>query len=220
MERYPAQPGYELVLDARRLIIACALVIFVCGVFFVLGFVEGKRQILEVTLTERGVPPATATEPAIPKTEPATTPPAHAVPGTDTAKPATDQQTWYDKVNTPGRQSRPQPQSDTTAKPVGAAAAPAPAPAKPRPEPAAAPARPGGATFYACQVGAFRQQKEAQIKADELRGRGYDPAIDPPASAGGLYLLKVGRFATRAEAVAMQTRLNKAGYNCFIKTTR
>ena len=55
MERYPAQPGYELVLDARRLIIACVLVIFVCGVFFVLGFVEGKRQILEASMTERGV---------------------------------------------------------------------------------------------------------------------------------------------------------------------
>ena len=218
MERYPAQPGYELVLDARRLIIACALVIFICGVFFVLGFVEGKRQILEATLTERGAPSAAVTEPAIPKTEPTTIQSPAAVPGTDTAKPAADQQTWYDKVNSPGRQAKPQPQPDTTVKPAAATAAPPPP--KPSSGSAVAPSKSGGATFYACQVGAFRQQKEAQIKADELKSRGYDPAIDPPASAGGLYLLKVGRFATRADAVAMQTRLKKAGYNCFIKTTR
>jgi len=217
MERYPAQPGYELVLDARRLIIACALVIFVCGVFFVLGFVEGKRQILEATLTERGTPSAAATEPAIPRTEQGTIPSPSAATGTDAAKPATDQQTWYDKVNAPGRQARPQTQADATSKPISATAA---APARPGAGPTVAAAKPGGATFDSCQVGAFRQQKEAQTKADELKGRGYDPMVDPPASAGGLYLLKVGRYGTRAEAVAMQSRLKKAGYNCFIKTTR
>lgn len=218
MERYPAQPGYELVLDARRLIIACALVIFICGVFFVLGFVEGKRQILEATLTERGAPSAAATEPAIPSTGPATIRPPTAVPATETPKAAADQQSWYDKVNAPGRQARPQPQPGTTVKP--AAAAPAPPPSKPSTGPGVSAAKSGGANFYSCQVGAFRQEKEAQTKAAELKSRGYDPVIDPPGSAGGLYLLKVGRFATRAEAVAMQTRLKKAGYNCFIKTTR
>jgi cell division protein FtsN len=69
-------------------------------------------------------------------------------------------------------------------------------------------------------VGAFRQQKEAQIKAAELNSRGYNAAIDPPESPGGFYLLKVGRYATRAEAVAMQSRLRKAGYDSFIKTSR
>lgn len=218
MERYPAQPGYELVLDARRLIIACALVILVCGIFFVLGFVEGKRQIMEATLTDRGAPSATAKEPAIPRTGPAATQPVTSLPGADAAKPAADQQTWYDKVNTPARQSKPQPQPDTAVKPAAAPAAPPPS--KPVGGPTAAAAKTSGATFYACQVGAFRQQKEAQIKAEELKSRGYNPVIDPPASAGGLYLLKVGRFAARAEAVAMETRLKKAGYNCFIKTTR
>jgi len=218
MERYPAQPGYELVLDARRLILACALVIFVCGVFFVLGFVEGKRQILEASLTERGAPPAAATEPAIPMSEKATAQPAVPMQGTPAAKPATDQQTWYDKVNAQARQAKPQPQPDATARP--GAAATAPASARPGAGTAVSTAKPAGATFYSCQLGAFRQQREAQVKADELQKRGYDPAIEPPESAGGFYLLKVGRFATRADAVAMQNRLKRAGYNCFIKTTR
>jgi cell division protein FtsN len=219
MERYPAQPGYELVLDARRLIIACVLVIFVCGVFFVLGFVEGKRQILEVSIPERGAPAAAVSDSAIPKAGQVTAQqPATAVPETPGAKPAADQQTWYDKVNAQGRQAKPQPQPASTEKPASAATAPTSV--RPAAGPAVSSAKPGGATFYACQVGAFRQQKEAQVKADELRNRGYNPVVEAPGSAGGLYLLKVGRFATRAEAVAMQTRLKGAGYNCFIKTTR
>ena len=36
--------GYELVLDNRRLIIAFAVLILFCGCFFVVGFMEGKRQ--------------------------------------------------------------------------------------------------------------------------------------------------------------------------------
>ena len=36
--------GYELVLDNRRLIVAFIVLILFCGCFFVIGFVEGKRQ--------------------------------------------------------------------------------------------------------------------------------------------------------------------------------
>ena len=216
MERYPAQPSYELVLDARRLIIACVLVIFVCGVFFVLGFVEGKRQILQASLTEQGAPPAAPTQAGIPKSETRVTQPATTVPETP-ARQAADQQSWYDKASAQGQQAKPQPRPDATAKP---GAATAPASARPGAVQPVSPAKPAGATFYSCQVGAFRQQREAQVKADELKTRGYDSAIEAPASAGGLFLLKVGRFATRAEAVAMQSRLKKAGYNCFVKTSR
>jgi cell division protein FtsN len=212
MERYPAQPGYELVLDARRLIIACALVIFVCGVFFVLGFIEGKRQIVEVAMTDRGTPAVPASESVIPKPAPAATQqPASAVPETPGAKPVTDQQTWYDKVNAQSRSARQPPTA-----PAEKAAPSAPASARP----AVPPGKPAVTTYYSCQLGAFRQQKEAQVKAEELRNRGYDPVVEAPGAADGLYLLKVGRYATRAEAVAMQNRLKKAGYNCFIKTTR
>ena len=36
--------GIEVVLDNRKLIVAFAVLISICGGFFVLGFIEGKRQ--------------------------------------------------------------------------------------------------------------------------------------------------------------------------------
>jgi hypothetical protein len=38
------EAGHELVLDNRKLIIAFAVLIAICGAFFVLGFMEGRRQ--------------------------------------------------------------------------------------------------------------------------------------------------------------------------------
>jgi cell division protein FtsN len=213
MERYPAQPSYELVLDARRLIIACVLVIFVCGVFFVLGFVEGKRQVLQASLNEPGTAPPATTEPATPPGVPGAAKVGTTVPETPSRQ--ADQQSWYDKVNAQAQQAKPQPRTGTPAtKPA------APVPSKPAvTSPAPAP-KTAGTVLYSCQVGAFRQQNEAQIKVKELNSRGYNAVIDPPESPGGFYLLKVGRYATRAEAVAMQSRLKKAGYDSFIKTSR
>lgn len=208
MERYPAQPSYELVLDARRLIITCGLVIFVCGIFFILGFVEGKRQVIQASLAERSASVAPSGS-GIPKNEPAMTQPAAPL------KPAEDQQNWYDKVGTQAQPARQQPPTDVVEKAVTSPAPPATKPATTQP---VTPAKPAGTAFYSCQVGAFRQQKEAQTKANELKARGYDSVIEAPVSTNGLFLLKVGRFSTRAEAVAMQTRLKKAGYSSFIKT--
>ena len=36
--------GTELILDNRKLILAFGALAVVCGAFFVLGFIEGKRQ--------------------------------------------------------------------------------------------------------------------------------------------------------------------------------
>jgi cell division protein FtsN len=71
---------------------------------------------------------------------------------------------------------------------------------------------------YSVQVGAFRQKQQVDNKADLLRSKGFDCRIEDPVSAEGLYLLKVGKFKSRAEAVAMQLRLKKSGFSSFIKT--
>jgi cell division protein FtsN len=71
---------------------------------------------------------------------------------------------------------------------------------------------------YTVQVGAFRQKKQVDAKAEMLRSKGFDCRIEFPESEEGLYLLKVGRFKSRAEAVAMQLRLKKNGWSSFIKT--
>ena len=86
---------------------------------------------------------------------------------------------------------------------------------KPKPQP---PEARTGPVTYAVQVGAFRNQSEPEVKARALRARGFDCRIDFPQSAGQLYLVKVGKFNARAEAVAMQLRLKKSGFTSFIKT--
>jgi cell division protein FtsN len=71
---------------------------------------------------------------------------------------------------------------------------------------------------YSVQVGAYRQKHEAEIKAQSLKSKGFEFRIEPPSSPGQLYLLKVGKYASRADAVAMQIRLKQSGFACFIKT--
>ena len=44
MDDQSAEPGFEFVLDNRKLIVVFLLLISFCGGFFVLGFMEGKRQ--------------------------------------------------------------------------------------------------------------------------------------------------------------------------------
>ena len=61
------------------------------------------------------------------------------------------------------------------------------------------------------QVGAFRQRQQAEVKAKLLRSKGFDCRIEVPQSSEALYLLKVGQFKSRAEAVAVQLRLKKNG---------
>jgi cell division protein FtsN len=71
---------------------------------------------------------------------------------------------------------------------------------------------------YSVQVGAFRQRREAEAKATALRERNYEYVIEPTEGAEPLFLLKVGRYESRAEAVAMGLRLKRDGFSTFIKT--
>jgi cell division protein FtsN len=57
-----------------------------------------------------------------------------------------------------------------------------------------------------------------EVKAQLLRSKGFDCRIEVPQSSEDLYLLKVGQFKSRAEAVEVQLRLKKNGIGSFIKT--
>jgi cell division protein FtsN len=118
-----------------------------------------------------------------------------------------DQLDWYKRVNKPGEATK--------------GLEPAPEPAKavvkaPEPpvRPVATASGPGG---YSVQVGAFRQRREADAKATQLKAKGYDCVMESPASPKALFLLKVGRYNTRADAVAMQRRLQRDGFTSFVK---
>ncbi len=234
-----AEPGYELVLDNRKLIVAFAILIAVCGCFFVVGFIEGKRQGIQEGAQ-------TAAE-SSPKANPAdtqaqATKPDSADAGTKplSGSPGEQQLDWYknvrEKENEPGgivpqiSQTPPA----TAAAPVKSVVEPAPSrepaakpkpqasvthsPEPPKPKPQANAVHSESVT-YAVQVGAFRQRKQVELRSEMLKAKGFDCRIEPPNDPEGFFLLKVGKFNSRADAAAMQLRLKKSGFtSAFIKT--
>ena len=209
-----SESGYELVLDNRRLIIAFAVLVFFFSCFFVVGFMEGKRQGFQAgaqTAAET-IPKPVPDEPQIPEPQTASTDSGTKSPN---KQPEERPLEWYKSVSE--RAGKPEiaepavdsgrPSKEGTAKP----------PAVPdfKPSATAAASAPAG---YSVQVGAFRQRQQADTKAEQLRAKGFDCRVEPPDSPEGLYLLKVGKFKSRPEAVAMQLRLKQNGFSSFIKT--
>ncbi len=94
MDRRANQSGYQLVLDLRRLILAFALLTLVCGAFFILGFVEGKRQVVQVP----ELPPPARAESEAPGGAAAGDPGAGGSPGT-AGQSVRQQLDWYDSVS-------------------------------------------------------------------------------------------------------------------------
>ncbi|HTY63752.1 MAG TPA: SPOR domain-containing protein [Acidobacteriota bacterium] len=227
--------GYELVLDNRRLIVFFVLLVLICCCFFVVGFVEGKRQGFQAGSQ-------TAAETAAKSVSEAKEPEhASAVADSEKAPVKEDaekqQLNWYKNVsgqeqkNTiahvpaePASAPKGAPKKEKeTAKPVVVPlpAEPAPAPkasAKKETVNPAAVSAPAASVSYTVQVGAFRQRQQVEAKAKALKAKGFDCRIEVPQSSEDLYLLKVGRFKSKAEAVEMELRLKKNGFSSFIKT--
>lgn len=204
------EPRFELDLDNRKLIIGFALLMALFAGFFVFGFVEGKRQALQNR--QAGAVEAAASEAGAPGTE---VKPAPAATPTLDEKKVSEQLDWYKNVNSraPVKVKKTLPQS---APERSGAAAPkaAASQADKAPQPSAG----AGRISYTVQVGAFRQLQEAQRKAAALKAKGYASYIDPPKAPNDYYLLKVGRFDSRATAIEMQLRLKKDGFTTLIKS--
>jgi cell division septation protein DedD len=205
-------PGRELVLDNRKLIIVFGLLIGICCCAFVLGFIEGKRQGIQHGNQAAGE----SLQKGMPESAPA--PPAGAVqenaettaPKPDLASPQLD---WYQNVSGPGgtRETTATPAEPKHATP--AASAPAKPDSAEQSRPSAEPA-----VTYSVQVGAFKQKSQLDARAKTLRQKGFQVWTEEPEAPDNLYLLKVGKFRSRPEAVAMQLRLKRAGISSFIKT--
>lgn len=215
MTERETESGIEVVLDNRKIILAFVIFIAICGGFFVLGFMEGKRQGHQAGMqaaAEVGTMESPAAVQAqLPETE---TVQAPEVPESD----AEDQPlNWYKSVNRKEGEPEIAPRATTSGsnKPNAKAAAAANTPGKPKAQ--TSPAR-AGSMSYTVQVGAFVKREEAEVRAKELRSKGFEYRIEPPAPPSEFYFVKVGAFETRAEAVAMQIRLKESGFACFIKT--
>ncbi len=212
MENRAPESGLELVLDNRKLIVAFVLLIAICGCFFILGFVEGKRQgIQETTRNSASVAPASKSDSKDQAGEPGQKAPED--------RAAKEQLDWYKSVNSPGEPAK------TLVKPP-AESAKTTAPSKPAKE-AAAKSAPSAAaaatstppssskTVYSVQVGVFKNRDKVEAVAKLLKSKGYQSYIEPYDS--GIYSLRVGRFDSRAEAVALSRRLKADGFAALIK---
>lgn len=200
-----SDPGYELVLDNRRLIVAFIVLVLICGCFFVVGFVEGKRQGYQAG-SQTAAESAAREIPDVPEEADSGEVPSESE-STEAKKDTENPQlNWYKKV-------RQAPASEIAAP----SPEPTPAPPKETVERAEIPP-PAKVSGYTVQVGAFRQRQQAEVKEKELRAKGFDCRIEVPESSEDLYLVKVGRFKSKAEATAMRLRLKKSGFNSFIKT--
>ncbi len=198
MDHRVADTGAQFVLDNRKLIVGFALLIVLCGTFFVIGFMEGKRQGVQRTAgqVQRGtVDESAPAEPVAAQPEKA----AKTGPQPIEDKSAKEQFEWYKNVNK--REAKP---AETPA---------------PRKKPATRPSPPEKTT-YTVQVGAFKLRREAETRAAALKAAGYDYVITPGGKDEPLFLLKVGRFESRAQAVAMQLKLKKDGFATFVKANK
>jgi cell division septation protein DedD len=99
---------------------------------------------------------------------------------------------------------------------------PGPGPEPARPDtiaaepPAASPgsSTPSGSGRYTVQVAAASTEAAAQSTSDALRNAGYDPHV---VHEGGFIKVRVGRFATRAEALAAASQVRaKMGGSPFV----
>ncbi len=218
MNQYSGDSGFQLIIDNRKIVIAGIFLLLVCGAFFVIGFMEGKRQ--GIRSAENGAPPGIGTGTGLQSQ--ARQDKAGSQSKTDENK-VRDQLSWYNDVNKSGKapvqglEPTPVQQKETVVSSGASASGDASGlPEKPKPM---EPARVGPVT-YSVQIGAFKYRKEAETKAAELKTKKYNCIIEPPEDSEQLFLLKVGKFDSRADAVAMQNRLKKDGFKTFIKTNK
>jgi len=199
--------GFELVLDNRKKILIFAVIIIVCGCFFVWGFMAGKRQGMQLSAID-GM--GAAAVPGIENTaEPAAEGDEAAAEVSSLEEEDVQQDLdWYQSV------------SKKADEPVGIQPPRSSSPAEETSATASAPRSSVSSTAvaYSVQVGAFKGRPEAETHARNVRAKGFDSRVEPPETDGQLFLVKVGTYKTRAEAVAVQNRLKKSGFSCFVKT--
>lgn len=224
MDHQTGDLSSQLVLDNRKLIIGFALLILICGIFFVIGFMEGKRQ-----GTKRMADRLPASAP-IPNASIASQPPPITGPDSTNARPektVREQLDWYQNVNRreeegvkglePGKTAV----LDRLSKAEGQATVSGSKP------PDSGSTKSGGAAgtaqnnvTYSVQVGAFRLRREAEVKAAMLRVKNYKYILEQSEGSDALFLLKVGKFTSRADAIAVQLKLKRDGFITFIKANK
>jgi cell division protein FtsN len=220
MEQRDAETGADFILDSRKLIIMFVLLMVVCGVFYAIGFMEGKRQTVQPRVESR--PLGAAPSVAEGKAESASKANVSAAQGGMAGDRSAQQRlNWYKSVQ--GVQGEAQKSGDATKSTVTAPAVETPASTSPPQVAKAAAASEQGSSVppskvsYSVQVGAYRQRYDAEAKGANLKAKGYASEVEPSQSGNQIYFVIVGKFSSRADAVAMQHKLQKDGISSFIR---
>jgi DedD protein len=132
-------------------------------------------------------------------------------PSASASAPATPPTTEAPEVSEPETTAK-TPAVTPPASSTSSAATPPPAPPKAA-EPASAPktSMPApSASGWALQVNAFRSRENADKEVAQLKAKGY-PAFVAPGQAGGLFRVRVGPYAQRADADRVAARMRQEG---------
>lgn len=222
------QNFHEIQLSGKQLLFGFISAVVLLVVIFLLGVSVGRGV--------RSQPPAdaNATAPAPGDTVVATTPPPAATPGPEDlnyeqklkgtptaggttapppAPPASEAQKTTDPVapaTDPSKTAAALPKTAVDAAKSGGnppATNPAPTPTTPpKPPP------PASGVWFA-QAGAFSTRRAAESVTNELNAKGFKAAISP---SGKYFRVRVGPFATEAEAERESARLTKAGHKSSV----
>jgi cell division septation protein DedD len=191
----------EIALGTRSLLAIFFGLVLICAIFFGLGYSVGRGSGTRAAAqpapeTETNTPDSRLPKPSPEQLTPVETPPATTEPND---APASD--------GAPASQ----PSAETRAP----ASAPAPTAPASSPTPSKTPAAATAASFMV-QVAAVRVPQDAEILVDALKKRGYTAAVRNEPQDQLLHI-QLGPFASRAEALAMRTKLLGDGYNAVVK---
>jgi DedD protein len=167
-------------------------------------------------------PSAAASSAANPPAETnASAPPSAAAPAASAAAPANSIGQAEQRMLSPSPPKSPPPADTKSSAPAAAAAPSAPSPAATSAAPAYD-AKAAASGSFAVQLAAFSDDKGANALANKLRKAGYASAHVEAVDAKGskLWRVRVGGFATRAEAETARVKLKNEGFNGIVTPVR
>jgi len=211
----------EIALGTRSLLGIFFGLVLICGIFFGLGYSVGRASGSRGAVAGQEMATAVAPDSHLnkPSAEQSLTPApmdadqdsgAEPVPQPVSAEQATPGNAGQPPASTTAPPARPAPVPTTPKPAAGAVAVPA------TPAPVAQPVTAPGTTAFMVQVAAVRVPQDAGILVDALRRHGYTAVIRREPQDQLLHI-QLGPFATRAEAMAMRSRLLADGYNAVVK---
>lgn len=209
---------YNFLFDKKSLVLLLSGAGVAGGVLFFAGVLVGVQWSLPfetapVAAPVRPAPKRAAFQPAerpckpVPETAPAA--PPQPVPLPDLF-PKTEKRAVAAPVPEPEPvQPAPRPPAPIPAPAVAAVAvtrAPEPVSTEPKvsPEPPAE-----GAGRYSLQIGAFRDPKNSEKVIQELQAKGYEPYVVEQKGRSLLRIVRIGRYADRAEALRAASELRR-----------